>query len=201
MDKCKEKLKVLAGAISRAGRIVAKDNIAKDYIVGDGCRVTSDGGYEAIYIGNLDGGNTDGYMCLYTNNTPQRNSFPSKEEIAKLLYQILNKKILETGEGKANYFDWYEFGGMEKQLNYFSKVVSKLAGVTMPKKTKKKQNTMSGHNPEKISSVECLDYLSSWVETLQDRINQGDPRDLLYEEQIVFLNKAVEIIRKTNKLL
>lgn len=63
-------------------------------------------------------------------------------------------------------------------------------------KGKKKGKTMNGHNPEKISNTECLMYLSSWVETLQDRINQGDPRDLLYEEQIAFLNKAIEELEK-----
>lgn len=128
------KLQTLAEKISRAGRVISKSNISKDYIVGEGYTgsiiVTSDSGYEAIYIGNLDNKNTDGYMCLYTNNTSKRNSFPKESTITKLLEQVLKREKLETGEGKAAYYDWKEFGGMEKQLTYFSKIVSKLAGIT-----------------------------------------------------------------------
>lgn len=79
----------------------------------------------------LEGKNTDGYMCLYTNNTPKRNSFPSTNEITELLYKILKKEKLETGEGKAAYFDWKEFGGLDKQLCYFSKVISELSGINI----------------------------------------------------------------------
>ena len=56
--------------------------------------------------------------------------------------------------------------------------------------------TMSGHNAEKITKQGCISYLSSWSETLKDRIEQGDPRKMLYEEQIIFLNKAVEELKK-----
>jgi len=126
------KIKILAAMISKAGCIVSKDPIKKDLIIGDGYAhsiiVRSDSGYEAIYIGNLEGGNTDGYMCLYTNNTPKRNSFPDKNVIAELLEKVLKKKKLEVGEGKAAYYDWEEFGGMEKQLTYFSEIVGKLVG-------------------------------------------------------------------------
>lgn len=56
--------------------------------------------------------------------------------------------------------------------------------------------TISGHNSESISKQECISYLSSWKETLKDRIKQGDPRKRLYEEQIIFLNKAVKELEK-----
>lgn len=124
---------MLAKKISKAGRIIAKDSISKDYNVGSigsgAIIVRSDSGYEAIYIGNLEGRNTDGYMCLYTNNTPKRNSFPNSEIIAELLEQVVKKEKLETGEGKAMYYDWEEYGGIEKQLNYFSEIVCKLANI------------------------------------------------------------------------
>lgn len=56
--------------------------------------------------------------------------------------------------------------------------------------------TMSGYNPDKITKVGCVVYLTSWIESLNDRINKGDPRKLLYEEQIAFLSKAVEELDK-----
>jgi len=127
------KLQKLAEKISKAGSIISKDRISKDYIIGEGYTnsiiVRSDSGYEAIYIGNIDGNNIDGYMCLYTNNTHKRNSFPNKNTIAEFLEKVLKKEKLEIGEGKAAYFDWKEFGGIEKQLNYFSEIIRKLAGI------------------------------------------------------------------------
>jgi len=123
------KLQILAEKISKAGKIIAKDSISKDYFLGNGYTdsiiITSDSGYEAIYIGDIKGNN--GYMCLYTNNTSKRNSFPNKNVIAELLEKVLKKEKLETGEGKAEYYDWKEFGGMKKQLKYFSKIVKQLA--------------------------------------------------------------------------
>lgn len=56
--------------------------------------------------------------------------------------------------------------------------------------------TMNGYNSEKITKQGCIVYLSSWKEGLVDRIKQGDPRKPLYEEQIVFLTKAIEELRK-----
>lgn len=125
MDK---KLLELAKDISKAGKEIAGDKICKDYFIGYGrnrITVTSDSGYEAILIG--DAGGNDGYMYLYTNNTEKRNSFPSAREIAKLLEAVANKERLPEGEGKAAYHDWEIFGGLEKQLEYFSRVVKNLA--------------------------------------------------------------------------
>lgn len=58
------------------------------------------------------------------------------------------------------------------------------------------KKTMSGHNPEKITKQGCISYLSSWREGLSDRIEQGDPRQNLYKEQIVFLERTIEELRK-----
>ena len=127
MDK---KLLELARDISRAGKEIAYDNICKDYRIGYGrniITVTSDSGYEAIYIGDTRSPCKDGYMCLYTNNTEKRNSFPRIRALAKLLEAVANKEKLPEGEGKASYYDWEEFGGMHKQLEYFSRVVKNLA--------------------------------------------------------------------------
>ncbi len=132
-DEIKNKLRILAKKIKAAGLIISKDYVAKDYTVHKSklgsIIVTSDGGYEAIYIGNLEGKSTDGFMCLYTNSTPKRNSFPSQTEIQELLFKVMIKERLEEGEGKAGYHNWKEFGGMEKQLNYFSNIVKESAGI------------------------------------------------------------------------
>lgn len=129
-----KKIEHLAEEISRAGRIIAKDSIAKEYNLGeydkDTIIVRSDSGYEAIYVGNIEGKNKDGYMCLYTNNTSKRNSYPSKDEIIELLMKVLNEERLEEGDGKAAYYDWEDFGCIEKQLKYFSKVVRKMSGLS-----------------------------------------------------------------------
>lgn len=129
-----EKLHSLAERITTAGKLIANDHIAKEYNLGNGDTDTiiikSDSGYEAIYIGNISSESTDGYMCLYSNNTHKRNSFPKTEIIAELLECVVNKSKLITGNGKAAYFDWEEFGGIDKQLEYFSKVVCNMAGIT-----------------------------------------------------------------------
>lgn len=125
MDK---RLLELAKNISKAGKDVARDSKNKDYVIGHGrnlITVTSDSGYEAILIG--DAGGNDGYMCLYTNNTEKRNSFPAVRKIAKLLEAVANKERLPEGEGRAAYYDWEIFGGLEKHLEYFSRVVKNMA--------------------------------------------------------------------------
>lgn len=133
MNNIKGKLEKLASDISRAGRVISKDSINKYYTVAhdgyDCIEVTSDSGYESICIGNVTSKDSNGYMYLYTKNTSERNSFPSEKEIAELLEKILNKEKLETGEGKAAYFDWDEFGSLNKQLDYFSDLVKKFANI------------------------------------------------------------------------
>lgn len=124
------KLRELARDISRAGKEIAYDDICKDYRIGYGrnvITVISDSGHEAIYIGDIYRSSKEGYMCLYWNNTDKRNSFPGIRQLAKLLEAVANKEKLPEGEGKAAYYDWEEFGGMEKQLEYFSRVVKNLA--------------------------------------------------------------------------
>ena len=125
----------LSKKIKEAGRIIAEDDINKDYYLGgymsdDTIIVTSDSGYEAIYIGSIFSDSKKAYMCLYTNNTPKRNSYPSTKEIARLLTLVAQGEKLPEGEGKAAYYD---YGDMKKQLKYFSEVVCKMAGIEIPK--------------------------------------------------------------------
>lgn len=121
----------LARSIKKAGKEIANDEINKIYYlepqVKDSITVESDSGFEAIVIGNT-GRAGSGYMYLYFKNTPVRNSFPSSAAIAKLLKQVIRKERLEIGEGKAAYYDWSEFGSLESQMEYFSKIVSRMAG-------------------------------------------------------------------------
>lgn len=131
-----DKIYELAKRIKEAGRIIAKDDIYKDYYI-DGNRsddtiiVTSDSGYEAIYIGNTFSDSKKSYMCLYTNNASKRNSYPSTKEIARLLVRVAKGEKLPEGEGKAAYFHC-EKDDLQKQLKYFAEVVCKMAGIGVP---------------------------------------------------------------------
>lgn len=134
LGEADKKLLSLAEKIAKAGKIIAGDSISKDYLVFHNLRgeitVTSDSGFEAILIGNAERGSRDGFMYLFFKNTPQRNSYPSVYEIAALLRLVVLGKRLPEGEGKAAYHDWEEYGGMERQLRYFSELVCELAGIT-----------------------------------------------------------------------
>ncbi len=58
-------------------------------------------------------------------------------------------------------------------------------------------------NFEKISRRGCVEYLSSWAEALQEKINEvpsGSISVLLWEEQLAFLTQAVKELREPNKL-
>ncbi|CUP97906.1 Uncharacterised protein [uncultured Flavonifractor sp.] len=129
-----KKLLSLAEKIAKAGKIIAGDSINKNYLVFHNLRgeitVTSDSGFEAILIGNTERGSRDGFMYLFFKNTAQQNSYPSVDKIAASLRQVVLEKRLPEGEGKATYHDWKEYGGMERQLRYFSELVCELAGIT-----------------------------------------------------------------------
>ena len=59
-------------------------------------------------------------------------------------------------------------------------------------KTKKNKGL---NNFDEISTRGCIEYFTSWIETLQSEINSGDPKSILYEEQIAFLKAAVNELR------
>lgn len=130
------KIYELAKKIEEAGRSIAWDDMYyNEYNLSDRSTdtiiVINDRGYEAIYIGSISGGSDNGYMCLYTKNPPKDDSFPSTEEIVRLLALVAKGEKLPEGEGKAKYFD--DFGDMKEQLKYFSEVVCKMAGIEIPK--------------------------------------------------------------------
>lgn len=52
---------------------------------------------------------------------------------------------------------------------------------------------------EEITTSGVIEYLSSFVEDMQDKIAKGDKNNLLYEERILFINKAIEICRKSQE--
>lgn len=83
--------------------------------------VKNDAGFKAIIVGNTSGvSKSKGYMYLfYTNdkNAP----FPTVNEIERRLKSIANKEVLTDND--AYYFDWDEYGSLEKQREYFSEIV------------------------------------------------------------------------------
>lgn len=85
--------------------------------------VENDAEFKAIIVGNTNGmSKSRGYMYLfYTNdrNVP----FPTIKEIERRLKIVANKEIL-TDEDAA-YFDWEEYGSLEKQIEYFSEIIMK----------------------------------------------------------------------------
>lgn len=61
-----------------------------------------------------------GYMYLFyadDRNVP----FPTIKELERRLKIIANKDILT--EDDASYYDWDEYGSLEKQREYFSEII------------------------------------------------------------------------------
>lgn len=85
--------------------------------------VENDAEFKAIIIGNTNGmSKSRGYMYLfYTNdrNVP----FPTIKEIERRLKIVANKEILTDED--ASYYDWEEYGSLEKQREYFSEIITK----------------------------------------------------------------------------
>lgn len=119
----------LAKRIKYAGKEIAKDHINKDYLLEctyrDSIIVKSDSGFEAIIIGDTERDNM-GYMYLYYNATPKRNSYPTQTELTKLLKSVAEKQMIEEGEGKAAYC-FCENVDKDIQLEYFSDIVKRMA--------------------------------------------------------------------------
>jgi hypothetical protein len=101
----KDCYKKMAKAIRRAAKEVAADDLHKTYTVylcRDGAiEVSSDSGFESIVVGDVS--KSDGYLYLYHNATPKRDSFPCATKIAQSLSKIAMGHTLEEGEGKAEY--------------------------------------------------------------------------------------------------
>lgn len=111
----------IASKIKAGYNELRKNTIYKTYTVTHEITVENDGGFRAIIIGNTSGtSNSRGYMNLfYTNDNHV--SFPTIREIERRLKIIVNKEVLSDED--ACYFDWEEFGTLEKQMEYFSEII------------------------------------------------------------------------------
>ena len=85
--------------------------------------VKNDAGFKAIIIGNTGHmPESRGYMYLFYTN--DRNiPFPTIKEIERRLKIVADKKVLTDDD--ASYFDWEEYGSLEKQREYFSEIIIK----------------------------------------------------------------------------
>ena len=120
----------LARKIKNAYKELGKDEVYKLYNVMwndelDISEITvgNDVGFRAVIIGNTSGvTESRGYMYLfYTNDDSE--VFPTVRELARRLKTVAAQEVL-TDEN-ADYFDWEEYGSLEKQREYFSEIVLK----------------------------------------------------------------------------
>lgn len=119
----------LARKIKNAYKELGKDEVCKLYNVMwndeldiSEITVENDAGFRAVIIGNTSGTKSRGYMYLfYTNDDSE--VFPTVRELARRLKTIAAQEVL-TDEN-ADYFDWEEYGSLEKQREYFSEIVLK----------------------------------------------------------------------------
>lgn len=120
----------LARKIKNAYKELGKDEVYKLYNVMwndelDISEITvgNDVGFRAVIIGNTSGvTESRGYMYLfYTNDDSE--VFPTVRELACRLKAVAAQEVL-TDEN-ADYFDWEEYGSLEKQREYFSEIILK----------------------------------------------------------------------------
>ena len=120
----------LARKIKNAYKELGKDEVYKLYNVMwndelDISEITvgNDVGFRAVIIGNTSGvTESRGYMYLfYTNDDSE--VFPTVRELARRLKAVATQEVL-TDEN-ADYFDWEEYGSLEKQREYFSEIILK----------------------------------------------------------------------------
>lgn len=118
--------KKLAEKIKRAGKEIAADHIAKDYLIERTYRntiiVTSDSGFEAIVVGDFD----KCYVHIYHKCSDRSNTYPSAKKIEKLLQDVAEEKILDCGEGKAMYH-YCDMVSEKIQRKYFADIVKRIA--------------------------------------------------------------------------
>lgn len=120
----------LARKIKNAYKELRKDEVYKLYNVMwnyelDTAEITveNDAGFRAVIIGNTSGmKGSRGYMYLFYTNDDS-DVFPTVRELARRLKAVAAQEAL-TDEN-ADYFDWKEYGSLEKQREYFSEIVLK----------------------------------------------------------------------------
>jgi hypothetical protein len=85
--------------------------------------VENDAEFKAIIIGNTRGmSKSRGYMYLFYTND-RSIPFPTIKEIERRLKIVADKEILTDED--ASYYDWEEYGSLEKQREYFSEIIMK----------------------------------------------------------------------------
>ena len=85
--------------------------------------VENDAEFKAIIIGNTRGmSKSRGYMYLFYTND-RSIPFPTIKEIERRLKIVADKEILTDED--ASYYDWEEYGSLEKQREYFSEIIIK----------------------------------------------------------------------------
>lgn len=138
----------------------------------DECDNDSDGMYYIIVKGSK------------RNKTLLNKLIPDESNLTRYLYEygegnwrecgIDLMDIWQTIDCRFNTSIWFDMGKKEFYINESGK-----------------------HDmDEEITRAECISYLKSWIENLEDLIEQGDPRKQLFEEQIVFLNKTIDEMEK-----
>lgn len=87
--------------------------------------VKNDAEFKAIIIGNIKcSPESRGYMYLFYTND-RKVPFPSVKEITRRLKIVADKRILDDKD--AAYYDWEEYGSLEKQRIYFSEIIKREA--------------------------------------------------------------------------
>lgn len=85
--------------------------------------VKNDAGFKAIIIGNTKcSPESKGYMYLFYTND-RKVPFPSVKEIIRRLKIVADRGILTDKD--AAYYDWKEYGSLEKQRMYFSEIIKR----------------------------------------------------------------------------
>ncbi len=145
--------KELARNIKDGYNSLKKEPVFKYYNVTWNCKlrtaeisVKNDAEFKAIIIGNT--GNVPesrGYMYLFYTND-RKVPFPSVKEIVRRLKIVANRGILTDKD--ADYFDWEEYGSLEKQRIYFSEIIKREA----------KMDQMEEVNPvgEKMEFIDAM---------------------------------------------
>ena len=65
--------------------------------------------------------------------------------------------------------------------------------------TEKLKKCLFNKEFETITKQGCISYINSYIETMQDRIAQGDLRKPLYEERVLFFTKAIEFLKAADE--
>lgn len=115
--------------------------------------VENDAEFKAIIIGNTrKRPKSRGFMYLFYTGD-RKVPFPSIKEIERRLKLVADKETLSDKD--ACYFDWEEFGSLEKQRVYFSKIIQR--AVTDEKDMRNKNRELE-FTDAMLERTEEMDY-------------------------------------------